>query len=147
LCNVPVGLWLYFGPEYVPIRQVRRALSTYAAQYWPTSGRRGARLPGAWFAFAAGSDMTRRDRERLTDAVVTFARTGALDRDALITAASRIFGPEGSGRELGPREARLSPEGWVRTIEARLTAIARLDALDDKAFEDARLAHHRHLAD
>ena len=33
LCNVPVSIWLYFGPEYVPVRQVRRALGTYGAQY------------------------------------------------------------------------------------------------------------------
>jgi hypothetical protein len=48
---------------------------------------------------------------------------------------------------MGPDRARLSPEGWVRTIEARLTALDRLDALGDWAFEDARLAHHRHLAE
>src|SRR4051794_29590144 len=28
LCNVPVAMWLYFGPAYVPVRQVRRALET-----------------------------------------------------------------------------------------------------------------------
>jgi hypothetical protein len=148
LCNVPVGLWLYFGPEYAPLRQVRRALSTYATQYWPTSAHRGrhAARHTARF-FAAGSDMTRRDRERLTDAIVTLTRTGTLDHDALITAAGRIFDPEGRGREVGPTNARISPESWVRIIDARLTAIAEFSVLDDQAFEDARLAHHRHLDD
>jgi len=148
LCNVPVSLWLYFGPEYVPVRQVRRALGTYGAQYRATSARRGrytarrlARL------FAGGPDMSRRARDQLVEAIVTASRSGRLDRDSLIASVGRIFDPEQRGRTMGPDRARLSPEGWVRTIEARLTALDRLDALEDWAFEDARLAHHRHLAE
>jgi hypothetical protein len=30
LANVPVALWLFWGEDYVPLRQVRRALETYA---------------------------------------------------------------------------------------------------------------------
>jgi hypothetical protein len=148
LCNVPVSLWLYFGPEYVPVRQVRRALSTYAAHYWPTPVRHGRKIARrVSHLFASGSNMTRRDRERLTEAVVAFARTGTLGRDELIAAAGRIFDPDDRGRVLGPPGARVSPESWIRLIEARLTAIDRLDALDEQAFEDARLAHLQHLAD
>lgn len=35
LCNVPVFLWLWNGPPFVPLRQARRALATWAA---PTAG-------------------------------------------------------------------------------------------------------------
>lgn len=35
LCNVPVFLWLWNGPPFIPLRQVRLALATWAA---PTAG-------------------------------------------------------------------------------------------------------------
>jgi hypothetical protein len=148
LCNVPVSLWLYFGPEYVPIRQVRRALGTYGAQYRTTSASRG-RYTARQVAllFGGGPDMSRRDRNRLVEAIVTASRSGSYDHDSLIAAAERIFDPERRGRLMGPHRARVSPEGWVRVVEARLTALDRLDAFEDWAFEDARLAHLGHLAD
>ena len=148
LCNVPVATWLYFGPEYVPVRQVRRALGRYGAQYRATSAHRG-RYTARRLAqlFGGGPDMSRRDRDRLVKSIVTFTRSGTLDRDSLIAAARCIFDPEHRGRTVGPDRARLSPEGWVRTIEARLTALDRLDELEESVFGDARLAHHRHLAE
>ncbi|MGI8559466.1 MAG: hypothetical protein ACR2ND_14380 [Solirubrobacteraceae bacterium] len=148
LCNVPVSLWLYFGPEYVPVRQVRRALRTYGGRYRATpkeparhSARRIAEL------FAGGADMTRSDRTRLIHAIVEGSTAGTVDRDALTLAARRLFDPERSSRTVGPAGARLSPEAWVRTIEAKLTGLDGLDAFDERAFEDARLAHHHHMAD
>jgi hypothetical protein len=148
LCNIPVAVWLYFGSQYVPVRQVRRALGTYGAQYRRTSARRGRRTAHHMATlFAGGPDMSRRDRDRLVEATVTASRSGRFDRDLFGAAAARIFDPEDRGRTVGPDGARLTPDAWVRTIEARLTALDRLDALDDGVFEDARLAHHRHLAE
>jgi hypothetical protein len=148
LCNIPVSIWLYFGPEYVPVRQVRRALGTYGAQYRTTSARRGRQTAlRLALLFGSGPDMSRQDRDRLVGAVVSATRSGTFDRDLLIAAAGRIFDPERRGRTAGPDRARLSPEAWVRTIEARLTALDRVDGLDEQVFEDARLAQDRHLAE
>lgn len=148
LCNVPVFLWLYFGSEYAPVRQVRRALGTYGAQYRVISARRGRYTARQVVElFGGGRDMSRRDRDRLVKEIVAVGRSGALDRESLIDAAGRIFDPEQRGRKVGPDGARLDVEGWVRMIEARLTALDRLYELDDSAFEDARLAHHQHLAE
>jgi hypothetical protein len=146
LCNVPVGIWLNFGPDHVPIRQVRRALHTYGATYRTTS-RRAARETARTVAeqFAGGPDMTRRDREQLTELIVNAATTATFDRDALINSARKIFDPGRTNRTVGPDRAPLSPEAWVRTIEAHLVALDRLDALSDSAFEDARLAHNQHM--
>ena len=147
LCNIPVGVWLYFGPEYVPVRQVRRALHTYGAAYRTTS-RRAARETARAVAeqFAGGSDMTRPDRDRLTELIVDAATTAKFDSDALINSARQIFDPGHTNRTAGPAVAALSPEAWVRTIEAHLTALDRLDALPESAFEDARLAHLQHMS-
>jgi hypothetical protein len=91
--------------------------------------------------------MSRRDRDRFIEIVVAADRSGTFDRDVLLAAASRIFDPERRGRTVGPDRASFSPEAWVRIIEARLTGVDRLDTFDDQAFEDARLAHHQHLAE
>jgi hypothetical protein len=147
LCNVPVSLWLYFGSEYVPVCQVRRALTTYGAHHRTTSADRG-RLTARSVArlLAGGPDMTRRDRDRLVEVVVTASRSGAFDRDSFIAAAGRIFDPDQRGRTMGPDRAPVSPEAWARMVEARLTALDRLDAIPEQAFEDARLAHSQGLA-
>lgn len=147
LCNIPVGFWLYLGPAYVPVRQVRRALHTYGGTHRTTS-KRAARDTARRIAehFAGGPDMTRRDREQLIKATVDAASNGSLDRDALITAARTIFDPEHTGRTVGPPGAPLSPEAWVRSIEAHLTALSRLDDFEAGDFEDARLAHQELIA-
>lgn len=43
LCNIPVGLWLYFGDRYVPIRQVRKCMRTWSFRYGSSRGHRQAK--------------------------------------------------------------------------------------------------------
>ncbi len=43
LCNVPVGLWLYFGDEYASIRQVRKCLGTWSYRYGSSRGHNQAK--------------------------------------------------------------------------------------------------------
>ena len=71
-------------------------------------------------------DLSRRVRRALIDAVVTATGGGALDSASLHGAARRAF------------ESERFAELWVRTIEARLAAIERLDSFDDQTFERAR---------
>jgi hypothetical protein len=63
--------------------------------------------------------------------------------------AKKAFDPDREGRTVGPLGAGLTPEGWVRTLEARMTAIGQIDIdreqPSDERLEDVRLAHHRHL--
>lgn len=43
LCNIPVGLWLYFGDEYASLRQVRRSMKTWASRYGSSRGHKLAK--------------------------------------------------------------------------------------------------------
>lgn len=43
LCNIPVGLWLYFGDRYVPIRQVRKCMKTWSFRYGSSRGHKQAK--------------------------------------------------------------------------------------------------------
>jgi hypothetical protein len=43
LCNVPVGLWLYFGDEYASLRQVRKCMTAWAKRYGSSRGHKLAK--------------------------------------------------------------------------------------------------------
>jgi hypothetical protein len=43
LCNVPVGLWLYFGDEYASLRQVRKCMNAWAKRYGSSRGHKLAK--------------------------------------------------------------------------------------------------------
>ncbi len=43
LCNVPVGLWLYFGDDYASIRQVRKCMRTWSERYGSSRGHKLAK--------------------------------------------------------------------------------------------------------
>lgn len=155
LCNVPVALWLYFGPEQVPSRQVRRALATYGGAYRTGSARAArqtARLVGSHLLPA---DLSRRERTRLMENLtIELEKTtggGPPNFEPLLAAAREAFDPRDAGRTVGPLGARLTPEAWVRVIDARLAALDLLDLDDDQPsdarLEDARLARHQHLAE
>jgi hypothetical protein len=146
LCNIPVGLWLYFGPDYVPVRQVRRALGIFASNYATTSAR-AARQTGRFVAEQlAAPHVGRKDRERLIEAVVMATGGGGFDKPQhLLDVARDIFDPDRTGRTVGPPEASLTPEAWVRLMEARITAANRLDTIPDDLFADTRLANARTL--
>lgn len=143
LCNIPVAMWMYFGDQYVPLRQVRRALSTWSASYTYVSeaaAKRGARrlldqLP-----------KTRRAaRTELIEVIAKAAYLGKIDRPALVDALDAALDPDKTGRAVGPPGARLTPENYADLVEARLCAAARLDEIPDDIFRRARLGQIRAL--
>jgi hypothetical protein len=129
LCHWPVLLWLGsdgLDHDYVPIRQVRRCLTTWGTAY-RTSPRRAARQAvEEAIEQREARRISRRVKHALIDALATATGGGPFDRNSLDAAVRQAFGSE--------RFADL----WVRSIEARLLAIERLDAFDDQTLETAR---------
>jgi hypothetical protein len=129
LCNMPVALWLDsegLDDEYVPLRQVRRCLATWGATHKATSTRAARYTAELLIEEQSSPQLSRRARHALIDAVVDATGSGPLDRVALRTAALEVFRSE--------RFAEL----WVRTVEARFTALSQLDGFDDATFHTAR---------
>jgi hypothetical protein len=146
LCNIPVMLWLYWGVEYVPVRQVRRALKTYNRPLLATSARAARQNAQRVIAQLGAPNMKRQDRTDLVNAIVAATGGAGFRRDVLLDPAQRIFDPDDQGRRLGPRGARLRAESWVNVIEAKVLAAQVLGDLDDDLFEHARLQHHAVMA-
>lgn len=141
LCNIPIWLWLWWGDSYVPLRQVRRALQTWAkAAGYPPAGRARTdirRLMGDW----GDSGARRRDRGQLEEALYPMVCSGRVDEAVLLPLIQRVFDPKGTGVPRGPVGGQLTPEGYVRLLRARVDAITGLDAFDDRHFEQARVAY------
>ena len=146
LCNIPVMLWLHWGVAYVPVRQVRRALSTYNRPLLATSAR-AARLNARRVIAQLGApNMKRQDRTDLIDAIVAATGGAGFRRDVLLGPARRIFAPDDQGRRIGPPGATVRADSWVNVIEAKVLAVEILNDLDDDLFEHARLRHHETMA-
>jgi len=144
LARIPVGIWLYFGDAYVPLAQVRRAMTTWLGD--PRSSLREAR--------ESAQEMLRRlDNPRATEAarkvllttLSEIAHTGRLDSARLERAVRDVFEPGSSQirRVVGHPDAPLMVETVLGVIQARVLAVDRLthDQVTDDDFNQARHAH------
>ncbi len=141
LCNIPVWLWLWWGDTYVPLRQARRALQTWAkaAGYPPMGRARGdmRRLTGDW----GHPEARRKDRRALEEALYPMVCVGRIDAAVLLPLVERVFDPKGTGVPREPIGGRLTPDGYVRLLQARVAALTGLDAFADQHFAHARITY------
>lgn len=141
LCNIPIWLWLWWGDSYVPLRQVRRAMQTWAkAAGYPPAGRARTdmrRLMGEW----GDPGARRRDRRELEAALYPMVCSGRIDEATLLPLVQKVFDPKGTGVSRGPVGGQVTPEGYVRLLHARVQAITHLNGYGDQPFEQARVAY------
>jgi len=145
LCSLPVFAWLVRGEEVVPLKQVRRAMATWASANrragWGAA-RATAREIVAELDHPAASPA---DRKRLADLVAYSAYQGHVDENVLL-AAQRVFDPDGRGRWRGPSGMELTAEDYVSWVSRQLAIRAMLasprqgDLISDEHFRSARLA-------
>jgi hypothetical protein len=94
LLNVPVLVWLLWGEDYVPIRQVQRAMETWVRR---TETRRSIRSR-AWAAgivrALALPRPAARARQILVDDITRWLDTGDVDRTAMVRLLIEVVGPE-----------------------------------------------------
>ena len=150
LARIPVGIWMYWGEAFVPLRQARRAMTTWLGD--PRSSRRQA-----WEY--AGEVLRRLDNPRATPAarktlrefLADVAYTGRADLPRLERVVRDVFEP-GAGqirRAMGHPDAPFMAESIISLIQAHLAGIDRLARGDvtDGDFEAARHAHLVAFAD
>jgi hypothetical protein len=144
LARIPVGIWMYWGDEYVPIRQARRAMQTWVGN--PRVSMRRARetaktILGQLDSPAATPAARRELRKVLTD----IAYTGQLDADQLERAVFDVFEPgtHRIRRAIGHPQAPLMVDSVIEVTKARLAAATDLAAgrVTDDAFYQARHIH------
>ncbi|MFG3557252.1 hypothetical protein ACGGAQ_22985 [Micromonospora sp. NPDC047557] len=149
LAPIPVFIWLYWGDEFVPLRQARRALMTWLKANEVSNRKRAreqARLVLGQLDHPATASRARRE---LVDAMAEVAYTGRADPSRLEAGVRGVFEPDGVRRELGHPAAPLTVESVLRLIDARLAAVSALKAekVTDSQFAAARQAHLMAAAD
>jgi len=145
LCNMPVWLWLWWGDPYVPLRQVRRALDTWAEARTNPSWSDALHVARAVVGKLAIAG-TKRSVLRLFRQTIADQAAGAFDRDALRDAARDAIEGE-ARRRRGPIGAQLDASRYADLVAMRFEALDHLADLGDDVFESARLLLHHAKAD
>lgn len=144
LARVPVWMWMYWGDDYVPLRQVRRALLTWLGD-GKVSLKQARQTAQDLLVQLKHPDATPAARRELRKAATEFGRTGEVDLDRLERAAFDVFEPHVSQirRAVGHPDAPLTVDSLVGVTKARQVAVALLRSgnLSDQAFYEARHVH------
>jgi hypothetical protein len=161
LARIPVSIWMYWGEQYVPLRQAKRALvrSLADTESSPdpvrdakrTSRQRAAQVARGMLRQLDNPAATPEARREFLDVITDSASSGQPDLDAIAAAIRAVFEPgyKNIHRVIGHPAAPLLADSVIISIQARITAISALlgDQVDDDDLTSARDAHLFHYAD
>jgi hypothetical protein len=137
LCNIPVGVWLIFGDEYVPLRQVRRALGTWGATYAQVSFTRAKQGAEQALLRLDHPAAAQADRDRLRRLLTRLTQGSHVDRRELAEATRRVADPHGNGIVRGV-EGLVDAESYIRIIMARAEGNRIIGSATDHNYYAAR---------
>jgi hypothetical protein len=144
LARIPVGIWMYWGDGYVPVRQVRRAMDTWIGD--PRASLRRARETAREMARQLDSPAaTPAARHELREALADLAYTGRADLERLERAVTDVFdaGFRTLHRAVGHPAAPAMTDSVIMLLKARLKAVDLLKTgqVTDQDFYAARHSH------
>lgn len=131
LANLPVIVWAIWGEEFVPLRQVRRALETYARIDPRRKPFRGQAWARRLVTKIARPGTSGHQRDALADALLRALRAGRPDDPELARRFEDVVGPADLAAQAdGPRIMSL--------IEAQWAGRARFAEFTDGHYQWAR---------
>jgi hypothetical protein len=144
LARIPVCIWMYWGDEYVPLRQARRALMTWLGD--ARASRQAARdAARAILGQVDSPQATPRARRELLDVLTDAGWTGRPDFPRMKRAIRAAFEPGTNHvrRAIGHPAAPFMADSMIGVMKARITAANELMAgrVTDDALIQARDAH------
>jgi hypothetical protein len=144
LARIPVCIWMYWGDNFVPLRQARRSLMTWLGDP-RLSKQRSVDAAREVLGQIASPRATATARRELLDVVAQANWTGQPDFDRLEQAIRSVFEPEYKTftRAIGHISAPVTTDAMIGVMKARLTAVTALlnGNVSDQALEQARIAH------
>lgn len=129
LARIPVGIWMYWGEEYVPLRQARRALMTWLGD--PRSSLQGAKAAArAVLGQIDSPSATPQARRELVTVLTEASYTGRPDFARIEQAIRAVFEPGTSRvrRAVGHPTAPMMTDSMIGVMKARLAAVSALMA-------------------
>ena len=144
LARIPVGIWMYWGEEYVQLSQARRAMRTWLGD--PRVSHRQALATAKEILRQLDNPAaTAAARRELIETVSDSAYTARIDFEQLKKAVRAVFEPGSDQirRPVGHPAAPMTADSMLETIRARCTAAQRLidDEITDSEYLAARRAH------
>jgi hypothetical protein len=145
LARIPVGIWMYWGEDYVPIRQARRALMTWVGDP-RASKQRAQESARAILGQIDSPEATNRARRELLDVLTQAGYTGRPDFERMERAIRNVFEPDYRQhirKAIGHPSAPVMTDSMIRVMKARLTAVTELTVgnVTDEALIQARDSH------
>src|SRR5206468_674748 len=122
-------IWTYWGDEYVPTSQARRAMNTWLGD--PRVSKKQARQSAREILRQLDNpNATAAARRELLDALSEIAYTGRADYGRLERAVREAFEPghDRIRRAVGHPTAPMMAQTMIDVTKARLEAVARLKA-------------------
>lgn len=134
LARLPVGLWLYFGDEYVDTKQAMKAMRTWADGYGSVSSRRAEQPARDLAEQIGGPDLDPRLRNRLVRLIRELSPyPQSFNRTELAAHFEEVIAQ-------APHPPPMSAEGLAFMFEARVRATQRIGEFTRADFETARAA-------
>lgn len=135
LCNIPVYLWLFWGDEFAPLRQVRRAMNSWLARLRHVPIRAADEAAAHILGIVDQGRPTKAKRDFLSYAL----RAVPADLDeARKQLVGKSRAPRADTTPEAGRTVEVDPELIMRLLTGRVTAEGQLDDLPDELFEWAR---------
>jgi hypothetical protein len=145
LCNLPVWLWLGWGDEYVPLRQVRRALATWTAKYGKPGWERCVRTAREVVDQLTRPELTRAARRDIADTIALAAFNGSANAEQLTEPLATLVETAAVGSTNRPGQMTVDEYLWL--VQGRLRVLDQLKRLPDDAYRRARLVFNQTWAE
>ncbi len=137
LCNVPVSLWLLWGDAYAPVRQVRRALTTWGRSARASSLARAELVARDALGRLGEDSASRAHKMRFRELIADIQAGSPIDEDLLRRFARAAIDPP-SGAARGPDGAPLSGDIYVDGVMALDRGLDSLPDVSTAVLEEAR---------
>jgi hypothetical protein len=136
LCVVPVGVWMYWGDNWIPLAQVRRALKTW----WDRVGRatedRKAQAARQVVDTFAPAGTPRETKTRVRELIIGGLEQEVFPREELTVEIEQLLLARSSDGRFGMHRSRA--EELVDGMWAMWVAMDTYDELTDGMFIEAR---------
>ncbi len=134
LCNVPVWLWLWWGDDYVPQRQMKKALATWATAAKKKNDSRATQGIDQLVRTWGSTDTPWAATQRLAQTLPSMVHEGKVDEKRSRPHVASAFGRADGEPARSTAEGDLSVDGYQRVFRAKVEAIARLTTPLQTAF-------------
>jgi len=150
LAALPVTIWVYWGDDYVPLRQAKRALGTCLGKARHPAKHYAQRVAQDVVDQLAHPDAPPTAKRKLLRLLTEAAYEGRITYRADLRATLRaVFDPHAENRRIGPAGIGIDADAWLNAVllrEQGTLAFLR-GRINDDMFQEARHELRQSLTD